>query len=112
MTPIYIKIDSLPLKIVPDVEMGMDSHPILTYKYFLFRDVEAEESVSEAVKLQNQQLTTSNGNYFGYVTFDQPGKMFTYTSNNKHELDTGEVEQVIEQISYYRDHPELWNKEY
>ncbi len=111
MTPIYIKVDSLPLRIIPDANIAMDSHPILTFKYYLFRDVEAEGIVSEAVKLRNQQLTTNNSNYFGYLTFDQPGKMFTYTSNEKHELSSEEVEQIIEQVSYYRDHPELWKEQ-
>ncbi|GAB2704773.1 hypothetical protein GCM10027037_32890 [Mucilaginibacter koreensis] len=110
MTPIYIKVDSLPLKIVPDVKMMMDSHPILTYKYYLFRDVEAIAEITEAERLMNQQLTAENGNYFGYIIFDKPGQIFTYTSNEKHELLTEEVEQIIEQLTYYRDHPELWKE--
>lgn len=111
MMPIYIKVDSLPLKVIPDVDLMMDSHPILTYKYFLFRDIEAEEQVSEAVKLKNQQLTTSNANYFGYITFEKSGHVFTYTSNNGHELNTAEVGEIIEQIEYYRSHPELWKEQ-
>lgn len=108
MKSIYIMVDSLPLKVVPEVKAAMDGHPILTYKYFLFRDIEATESVSDIIRLRNQQISEDNGNYFGFITFDQPGRMFTYTSNQSHELGTTAVEQVIEQITYYREHPELW----
>lgn len=109
MKPIFIKIDHLPLKIVPDVKMMMDGHPVLTYKYYLFKDVEAHEDVSEVIRLMNHQMTVDNANYYGYITFDKPGQMFTYTSNHQHELQTEEVEQVIEQITYYRNHPDLWD---
>lgn len=111
MIPIYIKVDSLPLTIVPETNVAMDGHPILTFRYFLFRDVEANGTVSEATKLKNMQMAGTNPNYFGHLTFDQPGQMFTYTSNEKHELATEEVEQVIEQITYYREHPELWKEQ-
>lgn len=111
MAPIFITVDSLALKIIPEVKVYMDGHPILAYTYHLFKDIEAYGNVSEVTRLKNMQLSPTNANYFGYITFDAPGKMFTYTSNASHELETDEVEQIIEQISYYRDHPELWKEQ-
>ncbi|WP_462264367.1 hypothetical protein [Mucilaginibacter sp.] len=111
MNSIYLKIDHLPLKIVPDVTMAMNGHPVLTFKYYLFRDIDANAEVSDTLRLMNQQLSMDNGNYYGFITFDNPGQMFTYTSNGRHELETEEVEQIIEQVTHYREHPELWNKD-
>lgn len=111
MNPIFISVDSLALKIVPEVKVHMDGHPIIAYTYFLFKDVEAYGEISVAARLKNEQMNAANPNYFGFITFDVPGKIFTYTSNETNELQTEEIEQVIEQISYYRDHPELWKEQ-
>ena len=44
----------------------------------------------------------------GYITFEQPGCLFTYTADGMTELSSDEVEEIIEQISEYRDTPSMW----
>ena len=47
--------------------------------------------------------------YYGYITFEKPGQLFSYTPGDQLELTRQEVEEVIEQLNHYRDNPELWN---
>ncbi len=108
MIPIYLHVDSLPLKIMPEIRAVADGHPVLTYTYYIFKDIEAEEPVSEAMRMKSEQLTGTNPDYYGYIIFEQPGKVFTYTSNETYELESEDIEQIIEQITHYRDNPDLW----
>jgi len=45
--------------------------------------------------------------YLGYITFEQPGKLFSYTADGICEISSDEVEEVIEIINHYRDTPRL-----
>jgi hypothetical protein len=45
-------------------------------------------------------------NYY-YITFEMPDKLFTFTADGILELDTDEVEQIIEFLSDVRTNPEL-----
>jgi len=44
----------------------------------------------------------------GYITFDAPDRVFTYTDDGHKPLTRDEVEEVIEKITYYRETPKLW----
>ena len=41
MQPIYFEVDNhLPLMIVPESDAHMDGHPILTYRYAIYKDLD------------------------------------------------------------------------
>ncbi|HEX8021628.1 hypothetical protein [Mucilaginibacter sp.] len=57
------------------------------------------------------QLEQNNDpDYCGYITFEKPGSIFTYTADGERELSAEEVTELIEHLSYVRDNPTLWNK--
>ncbi|MBB6107700.1 hypothetical protein SAMN05421821_101384 [Mucilaginibacter lappiensis] len=49
-------------------------------------------------------------NYLGFITFELPGTLFTYTADGKQELNSDEVTELIEQLSDIRDNPSLWTE--
>ena len=105
----YLNINkSLHLKVVPETRVYMDGHPILTYSYSLYRDVDEEDV--KALFNQDDQKKQSNKNYLGYITFEIPGKVFHYISDGQRDLDPEEVEQIVEKITHYRERPDFWNK--
>ncbi|WP_158826428.1 hypothetical protein [Mucilaginibacter lacusdianchii] len=106
MSPIYVSTGEQIVKVVPDTQAHVDGHPVITHTYHLFKDEREDENIPG--KKTNHDLHTSNPDYFGFITFEVPGRMFTYTSNGSYELESEEIEQLIEQINHYREHPELW----
>jgi hypothetical protein len=112
MKPIFMTVAAkLPLVVIPDSQAHVDGHPVLTYTYSIFRDkydghlrheLDAEKLLSTAMN--------DDPDYLGYITFEQPGKLFTYTRKDGQQgLSGDEIEEVIEQISQYRDSPQMWN---
>lgn len=110
MKPIHITISQKrPLIIIPDSQAHADGHAILTYTYSVYRDKQNGDRNQVFNKETNLHLSVNNDpDYMGYITFEQPGRLFTYTSDGTTELSGDEVEEVIEQISEYRDTPSLW----
>lgn len=47
-------------------------------------------------------------NYFGFITFEKPGSLFSYTADGKQELEPEEVNELIEYLSDVRDNPLRW----
>jgi uncharacterized protein YcgL (UPF0745 family) len=108
MSVFYLNISKkLALKVVPETRVYMDGHPILTYSYSLYRD---DQDDIDTLFTQDEQKKQSDPNYLGYVTFEIPGWVFHYVSDGKESLNAEDVEQVVEQITYFRDRPDLWNK--
>ncbi|MBS7563591.1 hypothetical protein KHS38_04155 [Mucilaginibacter sp. Bleaf8] len=105
MNPIYVAIGQQTFKILPDTQAHADGHAVITHTYHVFKD---ERDNDDITRQPNLDLNISNPDYFGYITFELPGRMFTYTSNGSYELSNEDIEQLIEQINHYRDHPELW----
>jgi hypothetical protein len=105
MVPIYVSVGEQSIKIVPDIQAHVDGHPVLTYTYHLFKD---ERDSDEEPDQSAIDINTSNPGYWGFITFELPGRMFTYTSNGEYELDNEQIQKLIEQINHYREHPELW----
>ena len=44
-----------------------------------------------------------------YITFEAPGRRFTYTDDAYERLTSDAVEELIQQLSNYRDTPKLWS---
>lgn len=112
MAPLYCKIDgNLPLMIIPDTQAHMDGHAILTFTYSIFLDIGAGNPLIARSKESTLHLEEINDpNYYGYITFEQPGRLFTYTADGKRELNSDQVQEVIEFLSEVRDNPATWDK--
>lgn len=110
MNPIFFKVSSnLPVMIIPNTDAHVDGHPVLTYTYNIYRDTGFEDPAMIHLKEKELLLDKKTStNYMGFITFEDPGKLFTYTADGQEELSSEEVEEVIENISHYRDHPGMW----
>ncbi|MES2378885.1 MAG: hypothetical protein V4553_19995 [Bacteroidota bacterium] len=106
MLVFYFNIGHIPLMVVPETRVYMDGHPILTHSYSLYKD--GADDNPEEVLSPDDQKKQSNPNYLGYITFEIPGKVFNYIADGQYSLSREEVEQAVEQISHYRDNPEMW----
>lgn len=111
MTPIFFTVgDGKPVKIIPNTQAQVDGHPVLTYTYNIYYDAGHDDDLlsdrQESELLLEKKL---DPNYLGYITFEDPGKIFTYTADGQEDLTSTEVEEIIENISHYRDNPGLWN---
>ncbi|MBB5395868.1 hypothetical protein [Mucilaginibacter sp. AK015] len=112
MIPIYFTVgNDRPVKVIPNTQARVNGHQVITYTYNIYNDggddVE-EEDRQESELLLEKKL---DPNYLGYITFEEPGKLFTYTADGRDELTTEEIQEIIESVSHYRDHPGLWNLE-
>jgi hypothetical protein len=111
MNPIFFTVGAeLPVMVIPNTEAHLDGHTVLTYTYNIYRDYGFEDPVT--LKLKEKELLLEkkkSPNYMGFITFEEPGKLFTYTADGNHELSTDNVQEIIENISHYRDHPGLWS---
>jgi hypothetical protein len=109
MQPFYITIgEDIPLMIMPDSDAHADGHAVLTYTYSIYKDSKGE-GVKMRTRESNMHLSKNDDpDYLGYITFEQPGRMFTYTSDGSEELSSDEVEEIIELITHYRDRPSEW----
>lgn len=109
MKPIFFTIDNhLPLKIVPDTQAYLDGHTVIAYNYNIFLD-STKYDPSKGLTKNNHADKMTDPDYYGYITFEKPGQLFSYTPGDQRELTREEVEEVIEQLNHYRDHPNLWN---
>jgi hypothetical protein len=109
MKPIYFKVDNhLPLMIVPESDAHMDGHPVLTYSYAIYKDpAQGGHHFTNTDRLLTPDKKT-DPNYLGTLTFEQPGRMFSYEADGMEELPGGVIQEVIEQITHHRENPNLW----
>jgi hypothetical protein len=109
MKPIFFTIDnSLPVKIIPDTQVHLDGHTVIAYNYNIFFD-SAKNDPTKALTQQSASDKMTDPDYYGYITFEQPGRIFSYTPGDQRTLTRNEIEEIIEQLNHYRDHPELWD---
>ena len=95
--------------IIPDTQAHLDGHTIITHTYSVFKDMGTGNPLFARSKENTLHLEEiKDPNYFGYITFEMPDKLFSYTADGSLELNTDEVEQVIEFLSDVRSNPELW----
>ena len=113
MAPIFFNVgNEKPVKVIPNVQAQVDGHPVLTYTYNIYSDSKQDEN--DLIGRQESELLLEkklDPTYLGYITFEDPGKMFTYTADGKDELSTDEIEEIIENITHHRDHPGMWHLE-
>jgi hypothetical protein len=109
MKPFFITIaKNLALIIIPDSDAHADGHPVLTYTYSVYRrDTSALSRLNKPDQLL-QANKKDNPDYLGSITFEQPGKVFSYVADGEDEITPDEVLEVIEEINHFRDTPQLW----
>lgn len=110
MKPFFTTVGkSLDLMIIPDTTASVNGHPVLTYTYNIYRD--RFNGTGQYIDRKETELHLEkkhDPDYLGYITFEQPGKVFTYTSDSDSKLNPEEVDEVIEIINHYRATPGLW----
>ena len=108
-SPIYFTIDdNLPIMVIPNVKVHMDGHTVLTYTYNVFFD-SAKNDPSKVMKHENYMKDKlDDPDYYGFITFEDPERLFSYTPDGHRLLTRDELEEIIEQIKHYRDNPALW----
>jgi hypothetical protein len=107
MKPIkFTTINNTSLVIIPDTQAHVDGHPVLSFTYSLYRDGPGQKMERKYAELHLEKH--HDPNYLGFITFELPGKLFTYTPYGQQPLDRSEVEEVIEHVSHVRDNPALW----
>ncbi|MHB8208726.1 hypothetical protein [Mucilaginibacter sp.] len=111
MKPIFLTIgNGLNLMIIPDIKAHLNGHVILTYTYSIFLNdglKEPQLNPSEGSTLHLDKI--NDPDYYGYLTFESPGNLFSYTADGQQHLEIEEVNELIEKLSHMRDNPQLWN---
>ena len=108
MHPIYYTIGlELPLMIIPNTEASLDGHAIITRTYHIYKHipdpgfVQAHENILGVNK-------NDDPHYMGYLSFDVPGKLYTYIADGNIDLDGEQIQEIIEHLNHYRDNPKFW----
>lgn len=110
MSAIFFTISpGLKVMVIPDTKAQANGHQVITYTYSVYQDSGDDYTMQEESKQSELHLTKHHDpNYMGYITFEDPGRLFTYTADGKLELNSSQVEEIIEHISHYRDNPGMW----
>ncbi|MBD1392379.1 hypothetical protein [Mucilaginibacter glaciei] len=110
MTPIHFTVgNERAVKVIPNTQGQVDGHPVLTYTYNIYADSNFDDA--HTLQRQESELLLEkklDPNYLGYITFEEPGKLFSYTADGYDDLTSGEVEEIIEHITHYRENPGMW----
>lgn len=95
--------------IIPDSQAHLNGHTIITFSYSIYnsRTLTLDEIMDKESKMHLDK--NDDPDYMGFITIDTPGKSFSYTADGNVKLETGEVQEVIEQLSEYRDSPKGWS---
>jgi hypothetical protein len=112
MKTLYFTLESdLKVMVIPDTQAHLDGHTIITHTYSIFMDTGNGNPLLSRSKESTLHLEhIIDPNYCGYLTFEAPGKIFSYTADGKSELNSDEVTELIEHLSNVRDNPSLWNQ--
>ena len=96
--------------VIPDTTAHVNGHPVLTYTYSIFLDNGLNAPLQARTKESILHLRKINDpNYLGYITFEKPGRLFSYTADGD-GLSSDEVQEIIENLSEVRDNPSMWEK--
>jgi len=108
MNPIVVTIDNnLKLLVVPESEIHLNGHAILTYSYniYLISRNATDEKCNSSNQIEFE--IPRNTSYLGVIMSASPG-VYTYDATGPLELSKNEVNKLIEHIDNYRNTPSLW----
>lgn len=110
MKQIVFHLDSdRTVQVLPDTLIEMDGHPIISYTYSLFKHTGKPH---ESPRPKPNVLDTDHildPDYLGFITFEEPGRVFSYTSSGNDILSTDEVTELIEKVTELRENPQSWD---
>jgi hypothetical protein len=110
MKPIFFTLgERLPLMIIPDTQAHLNGHTIITHTYSIYLDIDngnPEQALTKETTLHLERI--KDPDYYGYITFEQTGQIFTYTPDGQKNLNDDQIEQIIENVSHVRDNPSIW----
>jgi len=95
--------------VIPDTLAHLDGHSILTFTYSVFLnkgDGNPRPGLSKESTLHLGEITDPD--YYGYITFEKPGRQYAYTADGALELTADEITELIKHISHVRDNPAGW----
>jgi len=97
MSAIFFSIETdMPLMVIPDTRAQADGHAVITYTYSVYKDTSNGNPALERTKESELHLKKhTDPNYMGYITFEDPGRLFTYTADGKEDLNSDQVEEII-----------------
>jgi hypothetical protein len=96
--------------IVPKMKVEQDGHPILVYQYDIYRA--SESSIKDMLPLKavlSEDEKKIDPDYVGVLTFEIPGKLFTYDFQENKELDTADEQEIISLVTDIRESSGSWN---
>lgn len=97
--------------VIPDTAAHANGHPVLTYTYSIFLDDGVDRLVQARSKEDILHLEKiDDPNYWGYITFEKPGRLFNYNADSDNTLSSDEVREIIENLTELRDNPSLWEQ--
>src|ERR1700743_1208931 len=112
MAPLFFRLgNQLPLMIIPDTQAHLDGHIILTYTYSIYNDTgkgELKQSKSKESSLHLDHI--SDPDYLGFITYEKPGEIFSYTPNGDRQLSRDEIKEIIAHLNNIRDNPATWKR--
>jgi hypothetical protein len=101
MVPLFFSLGNLlQLMVIRDSEAHLDGQTILTKTYSIFQDMalrDPRQSKSKEATLHLERI--ADPEYYGFLTCEEPGGVFTYTDDGLKHLSGDELEQLIEQIA-------------
>lgn len=100
--------NKIPLLIIPDTIAHANGHPVISFSYSIYYENELDNISIESRENDLHLSKHNDPNYAGYITFELPDKLFSYTPYGKSPLNKEEVEELIEYISHVRSNPTLW----
>lgn len=106
MQPIYLTIGLHPLMIIPDTQAHPGGHAAVTHTYHIYRQSGLPANREDDDHDYKRGLNpTDDPDYLGHLVFEIPDKLFNYFPEGLHPLEGGEVTELVEHLSHYRDNP-------
>jgi hypothetical protein len=110
MTPLdFLLKNNSNFIVIPDCELTIGVDILITYNYYIYKShfkfgSFGYNKFKEQVSFRNER----NPHYNGVLAFLSTGQIFWHSGNGLDSLAYNEVEELSEQISYYRDTPSMW----
>jgi len=87
----------------------MDGHPVLTYNYNIFYD-SAKNNPAALLSKGEASDKLTDPDYMGAISFEKAEQLFSYTPGVYRQLTRNEIEEIIEILTEYRNHPDKWGR--